>query len=79
MGVTGHKLELIEAHGAGNQIFGAAKRPANGNDPVGARHWSAMARHSNGKINQSILERTSSQQTARSGLSVTNWGEKMGA
>jgi ketosteroid isomerase-like protein len=35
MGATGHKLELIEAHGDGNFLFGAAKWSANGKDANG--------------------------------------------
>jgi ketosteroid isomerase-like protein len=35
MGATGHKLELIEAHGDGNLLFGAAKWSANGKDANG--------------------------------------------
>jgi uncharacterized protein (TIGR02246 family) len=46
MGVTGHKLELIEAHGAGNQIFGAAKWSANGKDAKGKDEpWGGLATH----------------------------------
>ncbi|BCH15140.1 hypothetical protein MesoLjLa_19910 [Mesorhizobium sp. L-2-11] len=36
MGVTGHKLELIEAEGDGNLLFGTAKWSAKGKDAKGA-------------------------------------------
>lgn len=35
-GATGHKLDLIEAHGDGNLLFCAAKWSANGKDADGA-------------------------------------------
>ena len=34
-GVTGHKLEIIEAHGNGNLVYGAAKWSASGKDDKG--------------------------------------------
>ena len=46
MGVTGHKLDLIEARGEGNLIFGAAKWSANGKDATGAdQPWAGVATH----------------------------------
>ena len=46
LGVTGHKLELIEAHGAGNEVFGAAKWSANGKDASGKdQPWGGVATH----------------------------------
>ena len=46
MGVTGHRLELIEAHREGNLIFGAAKWSANGKDANGAdQPWAGVATH----------------------------------
>ena len=44
MGVTGHKLELIEAHGEGDLVFGAAKWSANGKDASGGdQPWAGLA------------------------------------
>ena len=34
-GVTGHKLEIIEAHGNGNIVYGAARWSASGKDDKG--------------------------------------------
>jgi ketosteroid isomerase-like protein len=46
MGVTGHKLELIEEHGGGNLLFGAAKWSANGKDASGKdQPWGGVATH----------------------------------
>lgn len=46
MGVTGHKLELIEAHSEGKLVFGAAKWSANGKDANGAdQPWAGIATH----------------------------------
>ena len=46
MGVTGHRLELIEAHGDGNLVFGAARWSANGKDGNGAdQPWAGTATH----------------------------------
>lgn len=46
MGVTGHKLELIEAHGEGKLDFGAAKWSANGKDANGKdQPWGGLATH----------------------------------
>src|SRR3954468_5479537 len=46
MGVTGHKLELIQAGGEGNVVFGAAKWSANGKDAKGAdQPWAGIATH----------------------------------
>lgn len=46
MGVTGHKLELIEAQGEGNLVFGSAKWSANGKDANGAdQPWGGVATH----------------------------------
>ena len=46
MGVTGHKLELIDARGEGNLVFGAAKWSANGKDANGAdQPWGGVATH----------------------------------
>jgi ketosteroid isomerase-like protein len=46
VGVTGHKLELIEAHGGGNLLFGAAKWSANGKDASGKdQPWGGLATH----------------------------------
>jgi uncharacterized protein (TIGR02246 family) len=46
MGVTGHKLELIEAHNEGSIVFGAAKWSANGKDANGAdQPWAGLATH----------------------------------
>lgn len=45
-GVTGHKLELIEAHGNGMLLFGAAKWSANGKDAGGKDEpWGGLATH----------------------------------
>src|SRR5688500_6819160 len=44
MGVTGHKLELIETQGDGNLLFGTAKWSANGKDANGAdQPWAGVA------------------------------------
>jgi ketosteroid isomerase-like protein len=46
MGVTGHKLELIEAQGEGNLVFGSAKWSAKGKDANGAdQPWGGVATH----------------------------------
>lgn len=46
MGVTGHKLELIEAYGDGKLLYGTAKWSANGKDSSGAdQPWSGVATH----------------------------------
>ena len=46
MGVTDHKLELIDARGEGNLVFGAAKWSANGKDANGAdQPWAGIATH----------------------------------
>jgi len=46
MGVTGHELTLIEAHGDGNILFGAAKWSANGKDANGKdQPWGGVATH----------------------------------
>ena len=46
MGVTGHKLELIEAQGDGNLVFGSAKWSAKGKDANGAdQPWGGVATH----------------------------------
>jgi uncharacterized protein (TIGR02246 family) len=46
MGVTGHKLELIEAHGDGKLLFGAAKWSAKGKDASGKdQPLSGLATH----------------------------------
>ncbi|MCT7377891.1 YybH family protein [Chelativorans salis] len=46
MGVTGHKLELIEAQGDGDLLFGTAKWSANGKDTNGAdQPWGGVATH----------------------------------
>ncbi|RWO20364.1 nuclear transport factor 2 family protein [Mesorhizobium sp.] len=46
MGVTGHKLELIEAGGDGNLLFGTAKWSAKGKDANGAdQPWAGLATH----------------------------------
>ena len=45
-GVTGHKLEMIEADGDGNIVFGAAKWSAKGKDDKGQpKEFSGMAAH----------------------------------
>jgi uncharacterized protein (TIGR02246 family) len=46
MGVTGHKLELIEAQGDDELLFGTAKWSANGKDSKGAdQPWAGVATH----------------------------------
>jgi uncharacterized protein (TIGR02246 family) len=46
MGVTGHKLELIEAHSEGNLVFGADKWSAKGKDANGKdQPWGGLATH----------------------------------
>jgi uncharacterized protein (TIGR02246 family) len=46
MGVTGHKLELIEAREGGNVVYGAAKWSANGKDGNGKdQPWGGVATH----------------------------------
>jgi len=46
MGVTGHKLELIEAQGDDKLLFGTAKWSANGKDAKGAdQPWAGIATH----------------------------------
>jgi uncharacterized protein (TIGR02246 family) len=46
MGVTGHKLELIEARGDENMLIGTAKWSATGKDANGAEQpWSGVATH----------------------------------
>lgn len=46
MGVTGHKLELIEADSDGNLLFGTAKWSASGKDDKGAdQPWGGIATH----------------------------------
>lgn len=46
MGVTAHKLDLIEAHSEGNLIFVAAKWSAAGKDAKGAdQPWGGIATH----------------------------------
>ncbi|MBZ9602025.1 YybH family protein [Phyllobacterium chamaecytisi] len=46
MGVTGHKLELIEAQGDGDMMVGAAKWSAKGKDAKGAdQPWGGVATH----------------------------------
>jgi uncharacterized protein (TIGR02246 family) len=46
MGVTGHKLELIEAQGEGNLLVGTAKWSAKGKDAKGAdQPWAGVATH----------------------------------
>jgi ketosteroid isomerase-like protein len=46
MGATGHKLELIEAHGDDKVIFAAAKWSANGKDANGKdQPWGGIATH----------------------------------
>jgi ketosteroid isomerase-like protein len=46
MGVTGHKLELIEAQGEGDLVYGAAKWSADGKDAQGAdQAWGGVATH----------------------------------
>lgn len=44
MGVTGHKLELIEVQDDGNVVIGTAKWSANGKDAKGAdQPWAGVA------------------------------------
>jgi uncharacterized protein (TIGR02246 family) len=46
MGVTGHNLELIEAHEAGDSIIAAARWSATGKDEAGAdQPWGGIATH----------------------------------
>ncbi len=46
MGVTNHRLELIEAGGAGDMIFGAAKWSADGKDKDGKdQPWGGVTSH----------------------------------
>ena len=46
MGVTGHKLELIETHGEGDIVVAAAKWSATGKDASGAdQPWGGVATH----------------------------------
>ncbi|MFA1678178.1 DUF4440 domain-containing protein [Rhizobium mongolense] len=46
MGVTGHKLELIEAQGDGKLLVGTAKWSAKGKDAKGAdQPWAGVATH----------------------------------
>jgi len=46
MGVTGHKLELIEADAEGDMIVAAARWSANGKDAAGAdQPWGGIATH----------------------------------
>ena len=46
MGVTGHKLELIDVSGEGDVIFGAAKWSADGKDQAGKdQPWGGVATH----------------------------------
>jgi uncharacterized protein (TIGR02246 family) len=45
-GARGHKLELIEAHGDGSLVYGAAKWSATGKDAEGKdQPWSGVATH----------------------------------
>jgi uncharacterized protein (TIGR02246 family) len=45
-GVTGHKLEMIEADGDGSVVFGAAKWSAKGKDDKGnPKEFSGLATH----------------------------------
>jgi ketosteroid isomerase-like protein len=45
-GVTGHKLELIEAHGDGKLLYGTARWSANGKDANGKdQPWGGLATH----------------------------------
>ena len=45
-GATGHKLDVIEAHGNGTLLFGAAKWSATGKDANGAdQPWGGLATH----------------------------------
>lgn len=46
LGVTGHKLELIEAQGDGELIIAAARWSADGKDAAGAdQPWGGLATH----------------------------------
>ncbi len=46
MGVTAHKLDVIEAHAVGNLLYGAAKWSANGKDANGGdQPWGGIATH----------------------------------
>jgi ketosteroid isomerase-like protein len=46
MGVTGHKLEVIEAESDGNLVYAAAKWSANGKDSEGKdQAWGGVATH----------------------------------
>src|SRR5687767_4809200 len=46
MGVTGHKLEIIESHAAGNLFYAAARWSANGKDADGKdQPWGGIATH----------------------------------
>lgn len=46
MGVTGHKLELIEAQGDGDLLVGTARWSATGKDAQGAdQPWAGVATH----------------------------------
>jgi uncharacterized protein (TIGR02246 family) len=45
-GVTGHKLELIEARGEGKLLYGTAKWSATGKDAAGKdQPWAGVATH----------------------------------
>ena len=45
-GATAHKLDMIEANGDGNLVFGAAKWSATGKDANGAdQPWGGLATH----------------------------------
>jgi ketosteroid isomerase-like protein len=45
-GATGHKLDLIEARGEGNLLYGTAKWSANGKDAAGKdQPWAGIATH----------------------------------
>jgi ketosteroid isomerase-like protein len=46
MGVTNHKLQVIEAHAEGNVLYGAAKWSADGKDASGSdQPWGGVATH----------------------------------
>ncbi len=46
MGVTGHKLEVIEAESNGNLVYAVAKWSANGKDSEGKdQPWGGVATH----------------------------------
>jgi uncharacterized protein (TIGR02246 family) len=46
MGVTNHRLELIQAHEAGDSVVAAARWTADGKDEAGATQpWSGIATH----------------------------------